>query len=196
MTTNHRVVILGQTAVGKTSIINQYIYNSAPTEHQPTLGIDFFAKNVKVGTRAVRLQLWDTAGQEKFQSLIPSYLRNASIAILVYDITSRETFEQLDKWHQFTLEQASPVFFVVGNKTDLGDARQVSAADGKAWADAHDARFFETSAQAVINIAELFQAIAEVRFVEVKAPGEAEAAAAPKVELASPDAQKAGGGCC
>jgi small GTP-binding protein len=137
MVTNHSVVILGNSPVGKTAIINQYIYNSAPTEHRPTIGIDFFAKRVKVGTRAVHLQLWDTAGQEKFRSLIPSYLRNASIAILVYDITSRETFDQLDKWRQFTLDHADPAFFVVGNKIDLADSRQVTAAEGREWAERH-----------------------------------------------------------
>jgi Ras-related protein Rab-6A len=91
--------------------------------------------------------------------LIPSYLRNATVAILVYDITNRESFEKLDFWHQFAVEQASPTFFVVGNKVDLELQQQVATIEGQKWAEIHNATFFETSAMMAVNIAQLFQAI-------------------------------------
>lgn len=201
-TVTHRIVMVGNTAVGKTAIINQYVYGSSSSEHQPTVGIDFFAKTVKVGSRVVRLHLWDTAGQEKFHSLIPAYVRNASVVILVYDITNRESFEKLDFWHQFTVEQASPMFFIVGNKVDLESARQVAAIEGQKWAENHNATFFETSATGAVNIAQLFQAVAEGYAPPAQAPvqGQQVSKDERKGEQAAVDINQApqaqGGRCC
>jgi Ras-related protein Rab-6A len=196
-TVNHRIVMVGNTAVGKTAIINQYVYGSSSSEHQPTVGIDFFAKTVKVGGRVVRLQLWDTAGQEKFHSLIPSYLRNATGAILVYDITNRESFEKLDFWHQFTIEQASPAFFIVGNKVDLEAARQVATIEGQKWAENHSAIFFETSATGAVNIAQLFQAVAESYVPAMQPPAQQAGKDERNAEQAAVEiGQATGGRCC
>jgi Ras-related protein Rab-6A len=126
-----KMVILGNSAVGKTSIISQYIYQSWSSEHHPTVGIDFFAKTVNLNGCQDRLPLWDTAGARKFHALVPAYLRSARIAILVYDVTSRESFEGLDQWYEFIFNQTSPVLFVVGNKADLQDFRQVATEEGK-----------------------------------------------------------------
>jgi Ras-related protein Rab-6A len=201
--TNHRVVMVGNTSVGKTAIINQYIYNNTSPDIQPTVGIDFFAKALKVNGRTVRLQLWDTAGQEKFHSLIPSYLRNATVAILVYDITNRDSFDKLDFWHHFTTEQAKPTFFAVGNKIDLEAERRVSTDEGRKWAEDHTSVFFETSAVTPTNIAELFQAIAEVAVggpQAEQAGGEGQSAveAAQGVTIDESPAKQGGGGrgCC
>jgi Ras-related protein Rab-6A len=190
--TKQRIVMVGSTAVGKTAIVNKYIYGSSPlSDHQPTVGIDFFSKFIKIRGETVQLQLWDTAGQEKFHSLIPSYLRNATVAIIVYDVTYRESFDRLDYWYEFTLNQTNPAVFIVGNKTDLEGAREVTSEEGRKWAEAHVAQFIETSAQTGENIPELFQRVAT--------------ATPPKPEI-SPDqseirlegalAKPPAGGCC
>jgi small GTP-binding protein len=89
----HQVIVLGSTAVGKTSMISQFVHGPMNQSHQPTVGIDFFVKVVTVGDLNVRLQIWDTAGQEHFNSVTPSYIRKATVVVLVFDITQRSTFE-------------------------------------------------------------------------------------------------------
>ena len=88
-----KVVFLGDQSVGKTSIILQFINGSFDPDYQSTIGIDFQSKSYTVGEKSVRLQLWDTAGQERFHSLVPSYIKNSQIAIIVYDICNRKSFE-------------------------------------------------------------------------------------------------------
>jgi Ras-related protein Rab-6A len=159
---SHKAVLIGDSAVGKTSILNQYLASSCSPDHQPTIGIDFFAKYFVNDDKTVRLQLWDTAGQEKFHALIPSYLRNSSIAILVYDMTQRSTFESLQKWHQTITNVANPALIVVANKLDLEADRQVAAEEGKKFATQIGADFIETSARVPININELFEMVIAV----------------------------------
>ena len=156
----HKAVLIGDSAVGKTSIVNQYIFNSCSPEHQATIGIDFFSKVLKEENTTIRLQIWDTSGQEKFHSLIPSYIRNSTVAILVYDITLRSSFENLQKWHQTVITTSKPFCIVVGNKTDLEEERQVSVDEGEKFANQIKADFIETSARTPKNIQELFQKVA------------------------------------
>jgi Ras-related protein Rab-6A len=170
--THHKVVVLGDPAVGKTSIISQFIYGAATTQHQPTVGIDFFAKALQSGGQEVRLQVWDTAGQERFRSLIPAYIRNASVVVIVYDIALQESFDSVRDWHQRTLDIGKPEFVVVGNKIDLESARAVSTADGAAYADSIRALFFETSARTPTGIKELFDGIAGIPAAEIGPAGD------------------------
>ncbi|OHS96230.1 Ras family protein [Tritrichomonas foetus] len=162
MMQSHKVVFVGDSSVGKTSIISQLIYNNSAQDQGPTVGIDFFSKNITVGTETIRVQIWDTAGQEQFHSLIPSYLRNSTIAIIVYDITNQESFENLDRWIKTVLDIANPAIIIVGNKSDLEDARAISTEDGQRFAEAHQAKFIETSARKPSNINELFQFVGEI----------------------------------
>ena len=85
----HKIAFLGDSGVGKTSLINQFIYGTFSMTHSPTIGIDYLSKIINTGERSIRLQIWDTAGQERFRSLIPSYIRDASAIIIVYDVTCR-----------------------------------------------------------------------------------------------------------
>jgi Ras-related protein Rab-6A len=163
----HKVILLGNSAVGKTSIVNRFIYGAVSPQHQPTVGIDFFTRSVLHGDQQISLQIWDTAGQEKFRSLIPTYIRNATIAIFVYDITSQSSFEDLKGWHEQTLNGANPACVVVGNKLDLETARVVPAANGKEYANSISAKFFETSAVTPLNVEELFTAVAAIPAVAV-----------------------------
>lgn len=112
--------------------------------------------------RTVRLQLWDTAGQERFRSLIPSYIRDSSVAVIVYDVTNRQSFLNIQRWvEEVRAERGSDVIIVlVGNKTDLVDRRQVSIEEGDAKARELSVMFIETSAKAGFNVKALFRKIA------------------------------------
>ena len=142
---------------------------------QATIGIDFLSKTMYFEDRSVRLQLWDTAGQERFRSLIPSYIRDSAVAVVVYDTTSKGSFASTRKWvEDVRAERGSDVIVVlVGNKTDLEDKRDVTQEEGEGLAKELDALFVETSAKAGKNIKTLFRQIASVL------PGEAGPQSAP-----------------
>ncbi|KAF8412828.1 hypothetical protein HHK36_000799 [Tetracentron sinense] len=127
-----------------------------------TIGIDFLSKTMYLEDRTVRLQLWDTAGQERFRSLIPSYIRDSSVAVIVYDVASRQSFLNTLKWiEEVRTERGSDVIIVlVGNKTDLVEKRQVSTEEGEAKSRDLNVMFIETSAKAGFNIKALFRKIA------------------------------------
>ncbi|KAJ2509703.1 GTPase Ryh1, partial [Coemansia sp. RSA 1937] len=147
---------------GKTSVITRFMYDTFDTTYQATIGIDFLSKTMYLEDRTVRLQLWDTAGQERFRSLVPSYIRDSCVALVVYDITNREGFAQTSKWIDIVhAERGNDVMIVlIGNKTDLGDARQVSTEEGEKKARDLNVMFMETSAKAGHNVKALFKKIA------------------------------------
>ncbi|KAF5952716.1 hypothetical protein HYC85_010660 [Camellia sinensis] len=150
----YKLVFLGDQSVGKTSIITRFMYDKFDNTYQATIGIDFLSKTMYLEDRTVRLQLWDTAGQERFRSLIPSYIRDSSVAVIVYDVASRQSFLNTSKWiEEVRTERGSDVIIVVvGNKTDLVDKRQVSIEEGEAKARDLNVMFIETSAKAGFNI--------------------------------------------
>jgi len=158
----YKLVFLGDQSVGKTSIITRFMYDTFDSTYQATIGIDFLSKTMYLEDRTVRLQLWDTAGQERFRSLIPSYIRDSSVAIIVYDITNRTSFMNTMKWiDDVRSERGNDVIMMlVGNKTDLADKRQVSVEEGEAKAKEYDIMFIETSAKAGFNIKALFRKVA------------------------------------
>ncbi|KAK7406346.1 hypothetical protein VNO78_07969 [Psophocarpus tetragonolobus] len=158
----YKLVFLGDQSVGKTSIITRFMYDKFDNTYQATIGIDFLSKTMYLEDRTVRLQLWDTAGQERFRSLIPSYIRDSSVAVIVYDVASRQTFLNTAKWiEEVRTERGSDVIIVlVGNKTDLVEKRQVSIEEGEAKARELNVMFIETSAKAGFNIKALFRKIA------------------------------------
>eukprot|EP01119_Soliformovum_irregulare_P003974 TRINITY_DN149_c0_g1_i1.p1 TRINITY_DN149_c0_g1~~TRINITY_DN149_c0_g1_i1.p1 ORF type:complete len:224 (-),score=42.08 TRINITY_DN149_c0_g1_i1:174-845(-) len=158
----YKLVFLGDQSVGKTSIITRFMYDTFDSTYQATIGIDFLSKTMYLEDRTVRLQLWDTAGQERFRSLIPSYIRDSSVAVVVYDITNRSSFLNTAKWIDDvrTERGTDVVMMLVGNKTDLADKRQVSVEEGEARAKEHEIMFIETSAKAGFNIKALFRKVA------------------------------------
>jgi Ras-related protein Rab-6A len=139
------------------------MYDSFDSTYQATIGIDFLSKTMYLEDRTVRLQLWDTAGQERFRSLIPSYIRDSSVAVVVYDITSQKSFQQTRKWvDDVRGERGNDVIIVlVGNKTDLNDKREVTAQQGEEEAKKHGLMFIETSAKVGHNVKALFKRIAQ-----------------------------------
>eukprot|EP00400_MALV-I_sp_L67-5_P000937 gene937-588_t len=159
----YKLVFLGDQATGKTSIITRFMYDTFDSSYQATIGIDFLSKTMYLEDRTVRLQLWDTAGQERFRSLIPSYIRDSSVAVVVFDATNRASFLNTQKWiEDVRAERGSDVIIcLVANKTDLVDRRQVSTEEGEKEASKNNCLFIETSAKAGANIKALFRKIAQ-----------------------------------
>merc|ERR1712106_905196 len=158
----YKVVFLGKQSVGKTSLITRFMYDSLDNTYQATIGIDFLSKTMYLEDRTVRLQLWDTAGQERFRSLIPSYIRDSTVAVVVYDVTNINSFQQTSKWiDDVRSERGNDVIIMlVGNKTDLSDKRQVSIDEGERKAQDLNVMFIETSAKAGYNVKQLFRRVA------------------------------------
>ncbi|XP_020340890.1 ras-related protein Rab-6A isoform X1 [Oncorhynchus nerka] len=157
-----KLVFLGEQSVGKTSLITRFMYDSFDNTYQATIGIDFLSKTMYLEDRTIRLQLWDTAGQERFRSLIPSYIRDSAAAVVVYDITNVNSFQQTTKWiDDVRTERGSDVIIMlVGNKTDLADKRQVAIEEGERKAKELNVMFIETSAKAGYNVKQLFRRVA------------------------------------
>jgi len=157
-----KIVLLGDQSVGKTSLITRFMYDTFDNTYQATIGIDFLSKTMYLEDRTVRLQLWDTAGQERFRSLIPSYIRDSSVAIVVFDITNRNSFLSTTKWiEDVRSERGTDVIIVlVGNKADLSDKRQVTLEEATAKSTELNVMFMETSAKAGHNVKSLFKKIA------------------------------------
>lgn len=158
---NYKIVILGDQYVGKTSILNKFKYENTDEKYTPTIGIDFLTKNVYLEDKTIRLIMWDTAGSERFKSLIPSYIKNANAVILTYDITAKSTFTSLDKWLSDISDKVPSNSYIIlaGNKLDLEGKRQVSLDEVKKFADDKKLEFIETSAKTGQNIKHLFDTI-------------------------------------
>ena len=163
MERNVKVVLLGPSLVGKTSLVSAYMGGSFSDSSSPTIGASFVNKVVKVENNArVKLQIWDTAGQEKFRSLAPMYYHNAQAAVIVFALSDRDTFNEMQSWADELECQAEirPLIFLVGNKADLEKERKVETTEGERLAQAINAKYLETSAKTGVNIEELFWTVA------------------------------------
>jgi len=192
----YKLVFVGDSNVGKTSIISRFMYDHFDENYDATIGIDFLAKTHTVKEKTVRLQLWDTAGQERFRSLIPSYIRDSSVAVVVYAINNPASFQAVDKWvDEVRAEREEQVIiFIVGNKTDLESSRRITINEGRNKAQNLSAHFMETSAKENDNINKLFDQIAErLPEKEDRLADNAGHGAGSRVELSSKSKK---GGCC
>ena len=162
----YKIVTIGDSNVGKTCIIKRFVDNTFDNkDFISTVGIDFSTKMVHVDDVKIKLQIWDTAGQERFRAITTTYYRVANGVIIVYDITSRETFEQVTHWLNEILlheENISIPKILVGNKLDRDvNERKVSTEEGRSLAIKNNMMFFETSAYNGTNVSEVFHALTE-----------------------------------
>ncbi|XP_056010299.1 uncharacterized protein LOC130051745 isoform X1 [Ostrea edulis] len=153
-----KVVVVGDMCVGKTAIALRFTKNAFEEKIAHTVGASYYIRSMDIEDRTILFQIWDTAGQERFRSLVPMYLRDADIALLVYDITSEESFHSLELWRTELLASAPShvTTAVVGNKSDLGSKRKIEATAGRAYAMKHRMLYTETSAKLGTNVEELF----------------------------------------
>jgi len=153
-----KYIIIGDAAVGKSNLLLRYAHGQFKPEYQLTIGVEFGAKNVEINNKVYRIQIWDTAGQENFRSITRAYYKNSVCALVVYDISSRDSFNNVSTWIDDCKNQSPKTIFMVlvGNKSDLSDRRQVNTEEGQELADKYGMLFYETSAKDGTNVDKIF----------------------------------------
>lgn len=154
-----RLIIIGESTVGKSCLLRRFTDSRFVEHNDPTVGVDFHTKLVQIDGHHLKLQLWDTAGQERFRAITRSYFRNAVGALLVFDISDRQTFAKLPEWMDDVLQSAkphTPVFILIGNKSDLDRQRQVQYKEAQQFANHHKMDYCETSARSGEKVEEAF----------------------------------------
>ena len=154
----YKLIFLGDQNVGKSCILNRFMNDTFTEEYQATIGLDFQSKNVQIDNQDIHLLLYDTAGQEKFRSLIPMYTRDSNIILLVYEINNKDSFLHLPDWLNdlSNVNKDDIIFALVGNKIDLEDSRKVSTEEGKNYANENGFLFHEVSAKTGEGFSDLF----------------------------------------
>jgi len=190
-----KILLVGDSGVGKSSLLARFISDSFD-EQSPTVGVDFKLKHVDVDGTRLKLTVWDTAGQERFRTLTSSYYRGAHGVVFVYDVTSRESFENARETWRKEVEMygtiANSVKIVIGNKIDREDERTVAREEGVAFAKEYGCLFLECSAKTKVRVAEAFDEL--VKGI-LDAPGLLVDEVDDGVKLGA-YADRAGGGCC
>lgn len=156
-----KIVLVGDSAVGKSNLLSRFARDEFYPNSKSTIGVEFQTQKMDINGKEVKAQIWDTAGQERFRAVTSAYYRGAVGALLVYDISRRQTFDSIGRWlnELHTHSDMNVVTILVGNKTDLRNAREVSTAEGKALAEAQGLFFMETSALDSSNVASAFQTV-------------------------------------
>ena len=153
-----KYIIIGDPSVGKSNLLMKFVNNRFTEEYQATIGVEFGAKNIEFDQQIYRIQIWDTAGQENFRSITRAYYKNSVCAMVVYDITSQESFEHVQNWIEDIRNQSpkTVLIILIGNKIDLEDKRVVSYDEGNEFAMKNGIIFAETSAKTGDGIEEIF----------------------------------------
>ena len=154
----YKLILLGDQTVGKSSILNRFMNDTYTEDYQASIGLDFQSKIVQIDNKDIHLLLYDTAGQERFRSLIPMYTRDADIIFLVHDVSDKETFKHIGGWlNELTnINKEEVIIFLVGNNKELIDGRVVSYEEGEKFAKENGLIFQEISARTGEGFSELF----------------------------------------
>ena len=159
-----KVLLLGNSDVGKSSLILRYVDQVWSDTFVPTIGVDFKVKTLEIDNKQIKMQIWDTAGQERFRNVISSYFRGSHGILLIYDITNRDSFKNLENWLIEIEKNASQnvLKILIGNKNDLVNDREIQSEEGQAFANRNGMEFIETSAKMNTNVTEAFEALAKL----------------------------------
>ena len=158
-----KIILIGDSCVGKSNILLKYLKNEFDPNSRATVGVEFGTKNIIINNKKIKIQIWDTAGQERYRSITSAYYKGAKGALIVYDITRKCTFDNIDKWiSDLKLNGDKNICIVIlGNKSDLDDKREVSKDDGIKKSEMYKTAFLETSALNGDNIGKAFDEIIE-----------------------------------
>ena len=158
-----KYIIIGDQAVGKSNLLLRYIHGEFKNEYHATIGVEFAAKSINIKDKLYRIQIWDTAGQENYKSITRAYYKNSVCALIVYDISNRDSFTNVCSWIEDCKNQCPKTVYMilVGNKSDLEEEREVRKEEGQDLADKYAINFFETSAKTGKNVEEVFNNSAE-----------------------------------
>ena len=169
----YKIMVLGESKVGKTSLIKRYTKDQFGGVYLTTVGMDFQDKIIEMEDKKVRLQVWDTAGQERFRNVTKSYFQSSHGLLVVYDITDKESFEKINFWIENIKNNApeNAKLILVGNKCDLANERKVTIEDGENKARNYNIKFFESSAKDGTNVNELFFYLANEIYQDEKTKG-------------------------
>ena len=170
-----KLILIGSSGVGKSSILKRYIQKIFEEEYTCTIGVDFFMKSLNISNKSIKLQLWDTAGTEKFKSITTGYYRGANAAFVVFDLTYKSSFESVSEWIQNYYKYSNPdsekYVILIGNKSDLKEKREISEEEIYDFAKNNKIKYFETSAKNGENIDECFYFIAEKLMKDLEEKG-------------------------
>ena len=162
-----KLILVGDSGVGKTNILSKYLKNNFDPDSKATVGVEFGTKNIEIDNKKIKVQIWDTAGQERYKSITSTYYKGAKGAFIVYDITRKSTFDNIDKWIG-DLENngdENMIVYLVGNKSDLNDMREVRKDEAMTKSEKYNIAFSETSALYGDNIHKIFQDLMEKVYI-------------------------------
>ena len=159
-----KVLLLGNSDVGKSSLLLRYVDSVWNDAFVPTIGVDFKVKTLTINEKKVKMQIWDTAGQERFRTVVSTYFRGAHGILLLYDVTNRDSFKNLESWLIEIEKNAKEkvLKILIGNKCDLTDDREITSDEGKAFALRNGMEFMETSAKMNTNVSEVFETLGKL----------------------------------
>lgn len=167
-----KIILIGDANIGKTSIINRYVNKVYNDKYICTIGVDFMMKSMIVNDQAIKLQIWDTAGMEKYKQITVSYYRGAQAAIVVFDLTSKSSFNSIPRWISDFSQNRNPIFekviIIVGNKSDMLDEREVSQEEIDAFIKMNNFVYFDCSAKTGDNVEFIFSEIAQLLYFNYK----------------------------